>query len=276
MKFFGIIVINILFSTISVGQTDKGFPVLSDTDFEGIKIPRTEYYDGNSLWGLIDGGADLYLEYGFNELGFQEVEWKGFNFRVELYRMLDDTSAYGIFSASRYKCASRDTITKYICVNPFQVQAAVGDYYISIANDKGTNEAQSVTLKIFSKIVSKMEEHYFAMPPFFDKEIFSLYIHNFKVVKGELGFQNAFPMWEEMFEDFENYEADILPIEDERGFAYVSLINFRTEKDAKRFVADNPEGDTRIIKMISSSKMIFIETNMNKNDLEEILHLRDN
>ncbi|MDP2303885.1 MAG: hypothetical protein Q8N03_15835 [Ignavibacteria bacterium] len=276
MKFFGIIVIYILFSTISVGQTDKGFPVLSESDFEGMKIQRTEYYDGNSLWGLINGGADVYLEYGFKELGFQEVEWKGFNFRIELYRMLDVTSAYGIFSASLYKCASRDTITKYICINPFQVQAAIGDYYISIANDKGTNEAQSVTLNIFSKIVSRMEKHYFAMPPFFDKEIFSQYIHNFKVVKGGLGFQNAFPMWEKMFEDFEYYEVDILPIEDERGFAYVSLIKFRTEKDAKRFVADNPEGDTRIIKMISSTEIIFIETNMNKNDVEEILHLHNN
>jgi hypothetical protein len=276
MKFFGIIVIYILLSSISVGQTDKGFPVLSESDFEGMKIQRTEYYDDNSLWGLINGGADVYLEYGFDELGFQEVEWIGFNFRVELYRMLDVISAYGIFSASRYKCASRDTITKYICVNPFQVQAAIGDYYISIANDKGTNEAQLNTLKIISKIVSRMEEHYFAMPPFFDKEIFSPYIHNFKVVKGGLGFQNAFPMWEDMFEDFENYEVDILPIEDERGFAYVSLINFRTEKDAKRFVADNAEGDTKIIKMLSSTEMIFIVTNMNKNNLEEILHLRDN
>ncbi|MFH1194987.1 MAG: DUF6599 family protein [bacterium] len=271
MKFFGIIVINILFSIISAGQTDKGFPVLSETDFEGMKISRTEYYDGNSLWGLINGGADVYLEYGFNEMGFQEVEWKGFNFRVELYRMINDTSAFGIFSASRYQCALKDTITKYICINPFQVQAAVGDYYISIANDKGTIDARSATLNIFSKILSGMEKRDFVMPPFFDKEIFSPYIHNFKVVKGQLGFQNAFPMWEEMFEGFENYKAYILPYEEGNMFAYVSLIYFKDETDAKRFISAYPEGDTRIMKKLSSNSMIFIETNMKKDELKKIL-----
>ena len=63
----------ILFAAFSASsaQDKDDFPILSVGDVEGMKIERTEYYDGNALWGLINGGADIYLEYGFDELAFQ-------------------------------------------------------------------------------------------------------------------------------------------------------------------------------------------------------------
>ena len=84
-------------ASLSPAQEKNDFPVLCVEDFEGINIERTEYYDGNALWGLINGGADIYLEYGFDELAFQTVEWLEQHFRVEIYLMTDEEAAFGIY-----------------------------------------------------------------------------------------------------------------------------------------------------------------------------------
>jgi len=88
---------------IQFAQEETSFPILSESDIEGGVITRTGYYDGEALWGLINGGADLYLEYGFNKLLLQLIEWKGYKFRIEIYRMKSPEAAVGIFSVAHCK-----------------------------------------------------------------------------------------------------------------------------------------------------------------------------
>ena len=73
MKKLLTLLIFIFSASIIFSQSEKEFPLLLDSDINGGKILRTSYYDGTSLWGLIDGGADIYLEYGFDKLLLQEI-----------------------------------------------------------------------------------------------------------------------------------------------------------------------------------------------------------
>ncbi|OGU61002.1 MAG: hypothetical protein A2V66_09630 [Ignavibacteria bacterium RBG_13_36_8] len=265
MKYFRILAITLLFAANLLGQGEDGSPILTEFDFPGINILRTEYYDGNSLWGLIDGGADIYLEYGFEELAFQIVEWEGFNFRVELFRMIDGNSAFGIYSVSRYKCMMNDTLTNIICITQYQVQAAIGKYYISVANDKGTDEARNLTIDIFSKIISKLHQNIFTIPQFFEQERFSPYKDRFMFIKGKLGLQNGFPMWSEMFDKYSGYEVFLLPIVEDDYYAYISLIQFSSEKETDEFVGEHStatdEGIHNKIERLSPVEIVFIESN---------------
>ena len=102
-----IILFFVLLFAVSIqtsAQIDKDFPAPTADEAPAIKIIQEKYYDGNALWGHIDGGADLYLEYGFDKLLFQEIELNNIRFRIEYYRMKDPAAAFGIFSVSKFKC----------------------------------------------------------------------------------------------------------------------------------------------------------------------------
>ena len=59
-------------------------------------------YEGDDLFELINGGADLYHEYGFVQvLSVHYADTSLNNLLVEIYEMEDAPSAYGIFSITR-------------------------------------------------------------------------------------------------------------------------------------------------------------------------------
>jgi hypothetical protein len=248
---------------------------MTGAEIAGGKVVRTNYYDGTSLWGLIDGGADIYLEYGFDKLLFQEIEIKGLKFRVEIYRMTDDKAAFGIYSVSRYKCSHRDTLTKFICITPFQVQAAIGKFYLSISNEKGDKETEGMTLNLFSKYSVKISENSRALPELFAKKSLEPYKDRLKFMKGRLGIQNGFPAWIEMFEPYSEYEIYLLPVESENGFANIALIKFGSEIEAKKFLSENSGGNKKgITKTISpafSGRLIFIESDFPQEQIKKLL-----
>src|SRR5512146_1704116 len=49
------------------------------------------------LYGYIDGGAELFLEYGFEQLTVQKYRNGADEFTVEAYRMTDPAAATGIY-----------------------------------------------------------------------------------------------------------------------------------------------------------------------------------
>lgn len=70
---------------------------------EGWKIVKVEQvYDSNNLWDLIDGAADLYLEYSFVDLNLARYTNKdSIEIKAELYKHADPLSAFGIYSQER-------------------------------------------------------------------------------------------------------------------------------------------------------------------------------
>ncbi len=68
---------------------------------EGIKsIGEPEHYVGRKLFDYMDGGAELYLAYGFEDLGVCEYSATNNTLRVALYKMGSPREAYGIYSQS--------------------------------------------------------------------------------------------------------------------------------------------------------------------------------
>lgn len=260
---------------ILFAQEEKDFPALSAMDIPNGKILQSSFYNGNALWGLIDGGADIFLEYGFDKLLFQEVEWQNIKFRVEIYKMLSEKSAFGIFSVSRFKCSQEDTLTKFICITQYQVQAAVGRFYISISNERGDVISKNSMLGLFTKVLSKTNETIFNLPERFKNNLFSPYLSNMKLIKGTLGIQNGFPNWLELFDGLFDYTIYILPIETENGYINISQIDFTNEKDLQKFrntAANKKRGKEKIWSSISSpSELIFIETTLSETETKKFV-----
>ncbi len=61
-----------------------------------------QLYEGETLYDYIDGGADIYHEYGFEEVIVQEYKNpEGKEITLEIFKMRTDQGAYGIYTFKR-------------------------------------------------------------------------------------------------------------------------------------------------------------------------------
>ncbi|MGD9995267.1 MAG: DUF6599 family protein [Salinivirgaceae bacterium] len=67
-----------------------------------LAVGQTEHYQSDELYFLINGGADLYLEYGFKEVVAQSYQNNANEkISVEIYDMGSSEAAFGIYSLSK-------------------------------------------------------------------------------------------------------------------------------------------------------------------------------
>jgi hypothetical protein len=94
-------------------------------------------FAGSELYSHIDGGAEVFLELGFDSLEVQRYLSPAGEVAVELYRMTDPTAALGIYLL---KCGAetRDPgLTDRHTVNPYQLQLVRGSVYLSVNRTAG-------------------------------------------------------------------------------------------------------------------------------------------
>jgi len=101
------------------------------------KTEEPEYYKGNALFGYIDGGAEIFLQYRFRELflsryvlpsaeGEKEVT-------LEVYRMESPEDAFGIFSVRREGDEKvSEVIDTLNCLSETQVNLVKGEYFVNV------------------------------------------------------------------------------------------------------------------------------------------------
>jgi hypothetical protein len=73
----------------------------SSVKAQGIKIKKdgeARFYQGNKLFDYMDGGAELYNEYGFEQACVQRYKAKQAEVTVEIYQMDTSTHAYGVYT----------------------------------------------------------------------------------------------------------------------------------------------------------------------------------
>lgn len=282
MKFGRRILVAVLFTTL-VSAQEKVFPRLTDADIPNLKITREQSFDGSGLWGYINGGADIFLEYGFDMLLLQEVELSGNKYKVELYRMINPESAFGIFSVSHYKCERFSELVKFSCITQYQVQCAAGAYYISIINSNGSEIEQKTTEEIFNKVIQKIDAKKISFPVFFQNNKLAKSLADLKYFKGILGVQNGIGEWYDYFEKLNGYEIYFLPIKIGDKSVSASYIKFHSEVECKNFqkgfgidptknYSVNSKNDMiRIIKKLSGNEIIFLEGNAKLEGMETLV-----
>jgi len=188
---------------------------LSDDEFPGLKVTETHNYDGGSLWGYMDGGADLYLEYGFQKLTSQAVKCNDITFQVDIFEMNNPLSAFGIYSVNRFRCKEgSDTLVSNDCLNAYQYQIVAGKYYINIVNQVGSSKAIETSLQIGRLFEQKLKgQPEVAFPNEIKKNLTGNNRIKLKLMVGRLGVQNGYPDWSEFLSGWENYHLWMLPVE---------------------------------------------------------------
>jgi len=97
MKHISAFILILLISASFVFAQEIVLPELSGFK----KVTDYPVYTADNLWDFIDGAADTYLSYGFENLHVAEYK-KGKNvIKLEIYKQKDDVQAFGIYSSER-------------------------------------------------------------------------------------------------------------------------------------------------------------------------------
>jgi hypothetical protein len=202
-----IILIISVFSIHAPSRTNEDFPSLTRTDLPKAKFTRTRDFNGESLYGYINGGADLYLEYGFSVVRVTELVLKKDKFKVEVWKMTSPEAAFGIFSVSRFRCNERPDFSTYTCLNKYQLQIYKGQYYISIINESGTPQSAENSVAIGKILAGKIGGPSINLTGIFPDVPVETVMNTARLMRGKLGVINGMPELEELFRNAEMYTA---------------------------------------------------------------------
>lgn len=211
-------------------------PMIEKNDIPALRTFGRETFNDSSLWGHINGGADLYLEYGFVQLKTQNLMFQGNMINIEGYLMKDEAAAYGIFSASHLNCQKRSNTYRYTCLNRQQVQFVRGRLYYSITSSKVNPGATEACEKVASILLTRIDAVDFVPAKILSEGVLKEGLINLKLIRGTLGFQNAYPDWQDKFDGFQNVEVQLIPFDFPQGTFTASMLEFSSEADLEKFI----------------------------------------
>lgn len=128
----------ILFSALSFSQ-NINFP-----DLQGFKkVTNYPVYQPESLWDFINGAADTYLALGFIDLHIAEYKKGKESIKLEIYRHLDHTLAFGIYASERSPSYTYLNLGSQGYMIDGVINFFTGNYYVKIR----TYSSKAKTLK---------------------------------------------------------------------------------------------------------------------------------
>lgn len=246
-----VFIISILFCNIpAMGQEIQE---VTAEESPGFELNRNECFNGESLWGYMNGGADIYLEYGFEKLRVEEFTNEDETIKLEIFKMYDPISAFGIYSIKAFKCEQSSVFTTNDCLNKYQFQLLYGNYYIQLINESGSEKAKQSMISIADTLLNKIEHIELILPVIFLTDSLNFSLYDIKMVKGDLGVHNKTMYLEDCFKGIEDYQI------------YYSKTIIDGEKvKYYEIVFDKPEMKNRFLENIKGKDLQIIwESSMN-------------
>jgi hypothetical protein len=145
---------------------------------------------GDGLFELIDGGAELYHEYGFN----RAVSWSigsrsGGSIQVELYEMNDAAAAYGVWSLMQAGSFSRGTLGQGSLRFRYYVAFWSSACFGSVTGDKLDHDTQDEVNRLAAQLASLLP-HDGRLPEWFG-QLNSADLNAKMYVRGKIGLSNT-------------------------------------------------------------------------------------
>lgn len=139
-----IIVVVLVCSVIVSSSSANNLPKI----LAGWKLSEEEHFPGQKLFDHINGGADIYYEYGFVQVHVGYYQKNDQEILVERYQMTDRMAAYGIHSITRDITAPELPSPYYGRIYDFYLDCIHGNDYIKIINyDTLSHEERMMILK---------------------------------------------------------------------------------------------------------------------------------
>ncbi|MEJ2545670.1 MAG: hypothetical protein P8Y99_16525 [Calditrichaceae bacterium] len=173
----------------------------------------------NDLYGYIDGGAELFLEFGFDSLLVQDYSNGEADLSLEVYCMENPEAALGIYLMKCGQEASSEAIQARNSTNKYQALVVKSNLYIQLNNFKGNDVAYEVMPAMLNHLLS-------TIPDSKSIELLSILPDNNKIqdsekiIRGQYALQPIYTFG----------EGDILQLE---GKKFGVVANYRSENEGE-------------------------------------------
>jgi len=192
----------LLFFAFSLISNPLHFSGLSPED--GVELSRERVFEGSGLYGFMNGGSELFLEYGFLQLLEQRFTYQGISFIAEYYLMDSPQNAYGIYSIHTFRCRRADERFPIECLTPGLLQLYHGHLYISLKCMDRTVDSQPMLDALAELIVNKNpiteSDNALSLSPFPPPHSGVVYY-----VCGDLGLSQAYISLAQRFASYTHY-----------------------------------------------------------------------
>lgn len=167
-------------------------PVVDEYKNWSIKDSAEVYFD-DDLFLYINGGADIYLEYGFEKV--VACKYKNYDANtilVDIYKMTDPSAAYGIFSLnSSTRGNSIELGTKSILYD-YYLDTWKGSYFIRCTANSKEGGIMDTLLLLAKQIDAKIELKGKVPQLASSFELSSIDFNSIKYIRGIIALNNVF------------------------------------------------------------------------------------
>jgi len=113
---------------------------------------QPQVFSPETLYDYIDGGADLYLKYEFEELTVVEYQKGGMSVSADVYRHRDPDHAFGIYSQERVPSAEFLTIGSQGYYERAVCNFIQGGYYVKLSGENTGADDRDILLRLARRI----------------------------------------------------------------------------------------------------------------------------
>ena len=193
MKHLTLIVFAIFFSSIcAVSNITAGKDCYgNEQTAEDITVKRERVFTGTGLFGYMNGGAELYLEYGVRKLTTRDLVFMNDEYTLDIYEMPTPEDAFGIYSLHTFKCLQSDTDDCINCLSTYQLQMATGNYYFSLVFTSGSEKARTNAKVLLQQYIADIKGNSIAFPEQIQTFVSHPYSGKLKFLRGPISISGA-------------------------------------------------------------------------------------
>jgi hypothetical protein len=212
----------------SQGTLAKALP--QDGEVEGWTKHRSrQHFAGENLYEYINGGAEIYHEYGFVQVVVQDyVNGTGKSISVEIFEMASPASAYGMYTFKTNSKGERISVGKDAQLADYYMNFWMGSHLVTLTGFDETEETRTGLRNMAKNISSKLPAggDKPRMVSFLPEE--GLVAQSPKYFTGFLGLRNSHPFFSWNIAGFEQgVKGDYI-----EGFSFF-LIRFAGEQESR-------------------------------------------
>lgn len=153
---------------------------------------------GEDLFLLINGGAEIYYEYGFKQAitqGFKNKNYPSLGFNLEIYEMKDSTAAYGIYTFKSSDSGKLVNLGNECLLEDYYLNFWKGNFLVTVIGFDSKEKTLAGIIKTAELVAAKINEtgrkpKLLQLLP--DDDKFQLKSNAIKYLKGNLALFNQY------------------------------------------------------------------------------------
>lgn len=271
MKRIALIISTLVFSCFTVSAQGSG-PKLAASDIAGWTIEKPDTYNDKQLFGYINGGAELYLEYGFKVVTALRCQKGKLEFVADIYEMASPAAAFGIWSISRRNCAGTLPGAMWSCVTENQILFTRGTFLVNITMYDKSDETKQSARKAATALLKRIAGKDYTPPAQITAGPMARYQKDLRLLQGPLAVQGSLSDWGEYLEGVQRFDLHHVSIGKGKSATEAGLLHFKSPRDIERFFTATGftkdavrlkwgfnAGKTRAMKLLDATTVWFLD-----------------